>query len=114
LGLAEAHTSLAYGKMHFEWDWAGADARLQHAHDINPNYPTLNHWQSHYMMATGDTAGALAASKKYLELDPLDSLANIYTKLNTYVRYPAWSPLRNQIAYEYAETTGNIWLMDLK
>jgi Tol biopolymer transport system component len=37
-----------------------------------------------------------------------------YTKLNTYVRYPAWSPLRNQIAYEYAETTGNIWLMDLK
>ena len=76
--LAEAHTSLAYGKMHFEWDWAGANARLQHAHDINPHYPTLHHWQSHYMMATGDTAGSLAASKKYLEIDPLDSLANIH------------------------------------
>ena len=37
-----------------------------------------------------------------------------YTKLNAYVRYPAWSPLGNQIAYEYAETTGNIWLMELK
>jgi len=37
-----------------------------------------------------------------------------YTKPNSFVRYPSWSPLGNQIAYEYAETTGNIWLMDLK
>lgn len=37
-----------------------------------------------------------------------------YSKLNAYVRYPAWSPLADQIVYEYAETTGNIWLMDLK
>lgn len=37
-----------------------------------------------------------------------------YTKPNAYVRYPAWSPLGNQIAYEYSEATGNIWLIDLK
>ena len=37
-----------------------------------------------------------------------------YLKLNAFVRYPAWSPLGNQIAYEYAETTGNIWVADLK
>jgi len=37
-----------------------------------------------------------------------------YTKPNSFVRYPAWSPLGNQIAYEYAETAGNIWLMELK
>ncbi|MDQ3749898.1 MAG: serine/threonine-protein kinase [Acidobacteriota bacterium] len=37
-----------------------------------------------------------------------------YTKLNSYVRYPTWSPLGNQIAFEYAETTGNIWVADLK
>ena len=37
-----------------------------------------------------------------------------YTTKNHYVRYPAWSPLGNQIVYEYAETTGNIWLMELK
>ncbi len=37
-----------------------------------------------------------------------------YTKPNAFVRYPAWSPLGNQIAYEYAETSGNIWLMELK
>ncbi len=37
-----------------------------------------------------------------------------YTKPNSYVRYPAWSPRGNQIVYEYAETTGNIWMMELK
>jgi Tol biopolymer transport system component len=37
-----------------------------------------------------------------------------YTKLNAFVRYPEWSPLGNQIVYELAETTGNIWLMELK
>ncbi|MDT5123658.1 MAG: eukaryotic-like serine/threonine-protein kinase [Acidobacteriota bacterium] len=37
-----------------------------------------------------------------------------YTKLNSFVRYPSWSPLGNQIAYEYAETNGNIWVLDLK
>ena len=35
-----------------------------------------------------------------------------YTKLNGFVRYPAWSP--NQIVYENVETTGNIWMLELK
>jgi TolB protein len=35
-----------------------------------------------------------------------------YSKLNAFVRYPAWSP--KQIVYEYAETTGNIWMLELK
>jgi serine/threonine protein kinase len=37
-----------------------------------------------------------------------------YTTLNSFVRYPIWSPLGNQIAYEYSETTGNVWVADLK
>ncbi len=37
-----------------------------------------------------------------------------YTKTNLYVRYPTWSPRGDQIVYEYAETTGNIWLMRMK
>lgn len=35
-------------------------------------------------------------------------------KLNAYVRYPAWSPKGDQIVFEYAETTGNIWKMNLE
>jgi Tol biopolymer transport system component len=37
-----------------------------------------------------------------------------YTKPNAYARFPAWSPLGDRIVYEYSETTGNIWLMELK
>jgi Tol biopolymer transport system component/DNA-binding winged helix-turn-helix (wHTH) protein len=37
-----------------------------------------------------------------------------YKKLNAFVRCPAWSPLGNQIVYEYNESTGNVWIMELK
>jgi Tol biopolymer transport system component/DNA-binding winged helix-turn-helix (wHTH) protein len=37
-----------------------------------------------------------------------------YSKLNAFVRYPSWSPLGNRIVYEYSETTGNIWTLELK
>ncbi|MEM7354466.1 MAG: protein kinase, partial [Acidobacteriota bacterium] len=33
-------------------------------------------------------------------------------KLNAYVRYPAWSPTGDQLVYELAETTGDIWLVE--
>lgn len=36
------------------------------------------------------------------------------TKLNVYFRYPAWSPLANQIVSEYSESRGNIYLMELR
>ena len=35
-----------------------------------------------------------------------------YSKLNTFVRYPARS--RDQIVYEYTEITGNVWMLELK
>ena len=35
-----------------------------------------------------------------------------YTKLNAFVRYPAWAP--GQIVYEYAETTGNLWMIEME
>jgi Tol biopolymer transport system component len=37
-----------------------------------------------------------------------------YTKPNSFVRYPTWSPRGDQIVYEYSELTGNIWMADLK
>jgi Tol biopolymer transport system component len=36
-----------------------------------------------------------------------------HTKPNAFVRYPAWSRLGDRIVYEYTETTGNVWLLDL-
>ena len=36
-----------------------------------------------------------------------------YGKLNSFVRYPAWSPKGDRIVFEYGETAGNIWEIDL-
>jgi Tol biopolymer transport system component/DNA-binding winged helix-turn-helix (wHTH) protein len=37
-----------------------------------------------------------------------------YTSLGDFVRYPDWSPDGRFIAYEYAETKGNIWMLESK
>jgi TolB protein len=37
-----------------------------------------------------------------------------YAARNSYVRYPTWSPCGDQIVYEYAETTGDIWLAEIR
>jgi Tol biopolymer transport system component len=40
-------------------------------------------------------------------------LTDFGEKGTAYARYPAWSPLGDRIAFEYAETAGNVWLVDL-
>jgi Tol biopolymer transport system component len=37
-----------------------------------------------------------------------------FDKINTYVRYPSMSPAGDKVVYEYAETTGNVWMVELK
>lgn len=37
-----------------------------------------------------------------------------YDKLNSFVRYPSWSPRGDRIIFEYTETPGNIWITELK
>jgi Tol biopolymer transport system component/DNA-binding winged helix-turn-helix (wHTH) protein len=37
-----------------------------------------------------------------------------YTTLETYVRYPAWSPAGDRIVYELGSTRGNIYRLDLE
>ncbi|HEV8267354.1 MAG TPA: hypothetical protein VGR00_03940, partial [Thermoanaerobaculia bacterium] len=35
-----------------------------------------------------------------------------FEKLNAFVRYPSWSRAGDQIVFEYAETTGNLWSLE--
>ncbi len=37
-----------------------------------------------------------------------------YSKVNSFVRYPGWSPSGDQIAYEYVEITGNVWVAEIR
>jgi TolB-like protein/Flp pilus assembly protein TadD/DNA-binding XRE family transcriptional regulator len=76
--LAEAHTTLAYRTVHHDYDWTTAEAQFERAFNLNPNYAVCHHWHSHYLMAVGRVEESLHASKRCLELDPLDLVINIH------------------------------------
>ena len=95
--LAEAHTTLAYRTTHHDWDWTAAEAQFQRAFTLNPNYAVCHHWYSHYLMAVGRTEESLHASKRCLELDPLDLVINIHM---------AW---HYHFARQYEEAIEQVW-----
>jgi len=74
--LAEAHSSLAYIKFTYDWDWAGAEREFQQAIALNPLYDTAHHWYSHELMALGRQDEAMAESRRALELSPSDTVMN--------------------------------------
>jgi TolB-like protein/Tfp pilus assembly protein PilF/class 3 adenylate cyclase len=76
--LAEAHTSLAFIKLNYEWDWSGAEREFNRAIELNPNYDNAHHWYSHYLLAIGRTEESLAESKRALELDRLGLIINVH------------------------------------
>src|SRR3989440_1087841 len=76
--LAEAHSSLAYIRFNYDWDWAGAEREFKRAIELDPNYANAHHWYSHYLMATGRTEESLAESKRALGLDQLDLVMNVH------------------------------------
>jgi TolB-like protein/Tfp pilus assembly protein PilF len=71
--LSEAHTSLAYVKMNFDWEWLAAEEEFSRAIKFDPKNANAQHWYSHYLAAMGRTADSLAASERALELDPLNA-----------------------------------------
>jgi eukaryotic-like serine/threonine-protein kinase len=76
--LAEAHTSLAFVKFYYDWDWSGAEREFKRAIELNPAYPEAHHIYSHYLMAMGRGEESLAESKRALELAPLDLVINVH------------------------------------
>ena len=76
--LAEAHTSLAYVKFLYDWDWKGAERGFKRALKLNPKYATAHQWYSVYLWAMGRFDESVSHARRAQELDPL-SLANNLT-----------------------------------
>jgi len=69
--LAEAHTTLAYGKFLFDGDWRAAEQGFQRAIALNPDYPTAHHWYGDLLGGRGNLEGYLQELRRAEELDPL-------------------------------------------
>jgi serine/threonine protein kinase/TolB-like protein/Tfp pilus assembly protein PilF len=76
--LAEAHTSLAFIKTMYDWDWAGGEREFQRAVQLNPSYAPAHMWYGAMALRkTGRHEEAIAEQKRALELDPLSLLTNM-------------------------------------
>jgi serine/threonine protein kinase/Tfp pilus assembly protein PilF len=69
--LAEAHTSLGWVKILFEWDWPGAKRSFKRAIELNPGYATAHHWYASFFMAVGRFGESIAEARRAQELDPV-------------------------------------------
>jgi len=74
--LAEAHTSLAYITLLYDWDWVGAEKGFRQAIALNPNYASAHHFYSICLMTAGRHEEALVEIQRALELDPLSLIIN--------------------------------------
>jgi tetratricopeptide (TPR) repeat protein len=77
--LAEAHTSLAFVKMQYEWDWPGSEKEFKRALDLNPNYPTAHQWSAIWLMAQGNSVAAFKEERRAQQADPLSMIIKIDT-----------------------------------
>ncbi len=69
--LAEAHASLAYIRLIYDWDVPGAEEEFQRAIQLNPNYPTAHQWYALCHSIQGRTEDALDELRRAERLDPL-------------------------------------------
>ncbi len=74
--LSEAHASMGFNKMLYDWDWASAEKEFKRAIELNPKYSTAHHWYAFYLFFRVRFDEAIAEMEKALELDPFSLIIN--------------------------------------
>jgi TolB-like protein/DNA-binding winged helix-turn-helix (wHTH) protein/Tfp pilus assembly protein PilF/tRNA A-37 threonylcarbamoyl transferase component Bud32 len=69
--LPEGHAGLALAKLHYDWDFAGAEREFKRALELNASDADTHHEYAHYLMAMGRLSESQAESKRAVELDPM-------------------------------------------
>jgi len=76
--LAEAHNSLAYVNLNYDWDWIRAEIEFKRSLQLNPGYANAHHWYAHHLLSSARVEEALLESNRALELDPLSPIMNLH------------------------------------
>jgi serine/threonine-protein kinase len=75
--LVEAHTSNAFIKVFYEWDWQGAGREFDRALTLNPSYPPAHLFHGWYLLALNRIPAALDEFRTAVRLDPFSAVNNI-------------------------------------
>jgi DNA-binding winged helix-turn-helix (wHTH) protein/TolB-like protein/Tfp pilus assembly protein PilF len=113
--LAEAHTSLAFVKEAFDWDWGGADRAYRRALDLDPNYPSAHHRHGLFLCVLARCDEGLAQLEQARQLDPTSVIINMDAGLGYYIarRYDeAIDRLRNAIELDPTSARPHFYLAD--
>lgn len=68
---AEAHANLASEKLHYEWDWQGADREFRRSLELNPSDADVRHIYAHYLLTIGRPTESLAQMDRAFQTDPV-------------------------------------------
>jgi DNA-binding winged helix-turn-helix (wHTH) protein/TolB-like protein len=74
--LAEAHASLGFVKLYFDWDWFGAETEFQRAIALSPHLASSHQWYSIFLLAAGRPKQALGEILLAHECEPLSLSVN--------------------------------------
>jgi len=74
--LAEAHTSLGFIALFYDWDWPTAGRELDRALALDPRYPDAHLFHAHYFVATNRMDDAINEVQTAVNLDPFSSVNN--------------------------------------
>jgi serine/threonine-protein kinase len=72
--LADAHASLGFVKLNWEWDWNGALEEFQRAIALNPSHEAAHRWLSAFLAGIGRDDEAVPIALRAIELDPISVL----------------------------------------
>ncbi len=99
--LAEAHASLGYVKLTFDWDWPGAERAFRRSLELNPNLPRAHAGYGHYLLVLGRTDEAIQELDRVQKIDPLFPQSHIG------MPWLLFTARRYQAAIEAAQTNGD-------
>jgi len=74
--LAEAHASLGYIALYYDWSWDAAEAAFQRAIELNPSYTVAHQWYANHLVARGRFDEAAREMTLAREVNPLSLIAN--------------------------------------
>jgi len=99
--LAEAHASLGYVKLTFDWDWPAAEREFHRSLEINPNLPRAYAGYAHYLLVLGRPDEAIQELDRVQKIDPLFPQSHIG------LPWLLFTARRYQAAIEAAQTIGD-------
>lgn len=75
-GLAEAHTSMGFIRLYYDWDFTASEQEFERALQLQPGLALAHYWYAGTLSAAGRHDDAIASIQRAQELDPMSPLIN--------------------------------------